>query len=87
MKYKALRNVMHAKEVTQKELAKVIGVAPSTMSFKMNVKEGSEFTVAEMYKILDYLDLPDNALHVMFPRDGERSREAVRSMTSIKMVK
>nr|DAH89019.1 MAG TPA: antitoxin [Bacteriophage sp.] len=33
MKYKALRNVMHAKEVTQKELAKVIGVAPSTMSF------------------------------------------------------
>lgn len=50
--YPKLKGLMAEKGITQSELAKIINVDPSTMSYKMNNK--SEFTISEIKKIISY---------------------------------
>ena len=54
MVYDKLKGKMRERRITQEELAKIIGVAPSTLNFKLN---GScEFKASEMRKIAEVLD-------------------------------
>lgn len=51
-----LRGKMAEKKITQEELAEKIGIDPSTFYRKMKT-EGTSFTVGQMHKIVDVLDL------------------------------
>ena len=51
-----LRGKMAEKRISQEELAKQIGIDPSTFYRKMKA-DGSSFTVGQMHKIVAALDL------------------------------
>lgn len=60
-----LRGKMAEKKITQEELAEKIGIDPSTFYRKMKT-EGTSFTVGQMHKIVDVLDLSSTEAAAIF---------------------
>lgn len=48
---------MTEKKITQVQLAKLIGIDPSTLNRKINNKNGDNLTVKEVQKIINILDI------------------------------
>lgn len=48
---------MTEKKITQVQLAKLIGIDPSTLNRKINNKNGDNLTVKEVQKIMTILDI------------------------------
>lgn len=48
---------MTEKKITQVQLAKLIGIDPSTLNRKINNKNGDNLTVKEVQKIMNILDI------------------------------
>lgn len=60
-----LRGKMAEKKITQEELAEKIGIDPSTFYRKMKT-EGTSFTVGQMHKIVNVLDLSSTEAAAIF---------------------
>lgn len=60
-----LRGKIADRKITQEELARSIGIDPSTFYRKMK-SEGANFTVGEMHKIVDVLNLTPNEAATIF---------------------
>ena len=60
-----LRGKMAENKITQEELAEKIGIDPSTFYRKMKT-EGTSFTVGQMHKIVDVLDLSSTEAAAIF---------------------
>lgn len=56
---------MTEKNITQAQMAKRIGIDPSTFNRKINNKEGDNLTVKEVEKIMDILSI-DNPSEYFF---------------------
>lgn len=67
--YKALRNYITQQDMTCEMLAEEIGIGKSTMSMKMNCR--LQWTVDEMWRIMDALSIPAHEMHKVFPRNGQ----------------
>lgn len=48
---------MTEKKITQVQLAKLIGIDPSTLNRKINNRNGDNLTVKEVQKIMNILDI------------------------------
>ena len=48
---------MTEKKITQVQLAKLLGIDPSTLNRKINNKNGDNLTVKEVQKIMNILDI------------------------------
>ena len=48
---------MTEKKITQVQLAKLLGIDPSTLNRKINNKNGDNLTVKEVQKIINILDI------------------------------
>ena len=48
---------MTEKKITQVQLAKLLGIDPSTLNRKINNKKGDNLTVKEVQKIMNILDI------------------------------
>ena len=68
-KFCELRGRITAKGYTVRDLARCLGLAPSTLSLKLCAK--AEMTLNEAYKIMSVLAIPQNQMHVYFPKDGQ----------------
>lgn len=55
--YNNLKGLIAREGLTQEDLAKIAGVAPSSISFKINRKNGRDFTLEEAKKIADRLEV------------------------------
>ena len=62
--YSKLLGRMKEKNITQDQLAKMIGLQPPTLSQKLNNK--AKFKQAEISKICDILDIAANEIGVYF---------------------
>jgi transcriptional regulator with XRE-family HTH domain len=67
-RFKALRGAMIAKGIDQRYLAELLGRGECYISHRMTGK--AEWSMNEMYQIMDILDMPYERLHEMFPKDG-----------------
>mgnify|MGYP001020696780 CR=1 FL=1 len=59
-----LKGLMVSKRKTQVDIAKVLDVSTNTVSRKMSRR--AEFTVGEMWKIVDLLDIPSKDIAKYF---------------------
>lgn len=55
--YYGLIKEMKKKGVTQSDLAKKIGISPTTFNLKINGTDGRDFKVTEAKKIADFLNI------------------------------
>ena len=63
-----LKAIMRFKNVSQKELAEVLGIGKSTFCDKVNGTRGKEFTTSEIKAIGTHLELaPDEVIQYFFP--------------------
>ena len=66
-----LRGKMAERRVTREEMARLIGVDASTFYRKMK-SEGTSFTVGEMHKIVEVLNLtPDEASAIFLWKNSQ----------------
>jgi transcriptional regulator with XRE-family HTH domain len=49
---------MVEKEITQEEMAKHLGISPSTFNHKINATDGAEFKLTEIKAIASILEIP-----------------------------
>lgn len=64
-----LRGQMVARGMTQEQLAKEIGVNPSTLSRKMRLS-GIYFTIGEVHKMVDVLEIqPREAANIFLAKN------------------
>lgn len=63
---KEVKAQMLRKDVTQAELAKRIGMDPSTLNRKINNVEGENLTVKEVNRIVAALSLPRDSITSIF---------------------
>lgn len=66
MKYQRLKGEMLAKNMTQKQVSKIIGITPQALNAKLNGR--SQFTIKEAQAIVDLLDLKD-PISIFFNHD------------------
>ena len=67
--YRKLRALMYEYGDTQEELAYYLDRSVATISLRLCGK--SHWTVQEMYLLMDRYHIPDNQLHMIFPRSGK----------------
>ena len=60
-----LRSKIVEKGVSQEQLSEKLGVSPSTVTRKMNA-QGLAFTVGQMHKIIDFLQLTPSEAQKIF---------------------
>lgn len=60
-----LRGKIVEKEVSQEQLSEKLGVSPSTVTRKMKA-QGLAFTVGQMHKIIDFLQLTPSEAQKIF---------------------
>lgn len=53
--YNKLKGLMARYGFSQADMAEVTGVSPSTFSFKVNRRDGRDFTLTEASKMADHL--------------------------------
>lgn len=70
--YTELRAEMVRADLGQEDVANALNVSRSHISLLMIGR--AQWRADQMYKVLDLLDLPDEDLGRLFPRDGKRSR-------------
>jgi len=63
---KELKAQMKRADMTQVELAKQIGIDPSTLNRKINNEEGETLTVKEAFSIAEALNIPRFLLSDIF---------------------
>ena len=63
--YKALRDLMQIYNFTNESLAEELGCSKGTISHKLNAH--NDWTISEMWKIMDLFELPPSKLHELFP--------------------
>lgn len=68
--YKKLRDLLHESDITFQILAGEIGISVAALSMKMNAKPGHSWKENEMWAVMDFLHIPDNRFHEIFPRKG-----------------
>lgn len=67
--YKILRDLLRQNEITSDILAEELNVAETTISRKMNAH--NEWTLDQMYHILDLIGEKPERMHIIFPRNGQ----------------
>ena len=68
MELAELKAIMRYKDISQRELAEVLGVTKSTFNEKINGVGGREFLTSEINAIGTHLDLtPDEVIQYFFP--------------------
>jgi len=76
--YKAIRDLMHDHDLTNKLLGKLLGgLAASTISNKLNGH--FPWTSEEMWKIMEITNQPPHRFHLIFPKDGQNEPGAKRA--------
>ena len=60
-----LRGKIAEKGISQQQLSEKLGISPSTFTRKMNA-EGLAFTVGQMHKIVDFLQLTPSEAQKIF---------------------
>ncbi|PWL41364.1 MAG: hypothetical protein DBY45_10140 [Clostridiales bacterium] len=73
--FRKLRLVMFEKDYTQTILSQKIKMSATSLSKKMR-GEG-EFTLEEIYRIMDILDISYEQMHEYFPRGGRLNKKTV----------
>ena len=73
-KFKKLRGRMYENQVTQEDIAKLLGRSEAYVSMRMTAKQ--PFDIDEVYKICEYLDVPECEIHIFFPRGGIEQKKA-----------
>lgn len=66
--YKLLRNLLHSFDITNEVLAEELGIGMDTVSRKLNCR--SDWTLEQMYSILELIQEPAHRMHEIFPRGG-----------------
>ena len=68
-KYTLLQKEMRRQGITRKELSYELQLCESSVNNRM---QGTiDWSTKEQYKVLDYLGVPHNELHLYFPPNGE----------------
>lgn len=74
--YKILRDLLHQNEITNEILAEELNVTHTTVSRKLNAH--TQWTLDQMYHILDMIGEKPERMHVIFPRNGQNEPTAKR---------
>ena len=72
--HKKLRDTIRECDLTFAMLADAIGISLAAFSLKINAKPGHAWKQDEMWAIMDYLHIPDNRFHEIFPRKGSNEQ-------------
>lgn len=82
--YPNLRQTMREMKVSQEELAGYMGISRVELSYKLNGRH--RFYEEEIYKICEYLNIPDSMLGFYFNREQKHGQNRVlqKNLRSIK---
>ena len=73
---KILRDLLRENDITYDVLREELGIGADTISRKMNAH--SPWTSDQMYAILDLVGAKEDALHKIFPRNGQNDPEVIK---------
>lgn len=77
-----LRKRLRERDVSQKDIALILGCHTNHVSNLLNKKNNAKFTLEDQYRIMDYLEWPYERMNEMFPKDGikaiSKARDEVR---------
>lgn len=79
--FSRLRLAMVDADVDAHVLARTLGVSAWTVSQKLN--NHSEWSLDEMYAVLDLLGRPAKDLHLFFPRGGQNEEGCFRGKAAV----
>lgn len=74
--YKVLRGLLRDNDITYDVLKEELDIGIDTISRKMNAH--SPWTSDQMYAILDLIGAKPEALHKVFPRNGQNEPGVIR---------
>lgn len=68
--YRRLRGLLAENDMTQADLARPTGLSVSAINQRMAGR--ADWTAGQMYAVMDYFRIPDDQLHIIFPKGGEK---------------
>lgn len=71
--YLELKTKMFNKGIGQSELSGTTGIKPATLSKKLSGQ--NDFTLTEVYRILNALSIPLDKMHEFFPNDYRKEQQ------------
>lgn len=77
--YRELRKALRAADISNAYLAEKLGIAPSSVSLRLNAHHPWEQD--RMYLIMDLLHLPHDQLHIYFPPKGRQEHRTESKAT------
>ena len=66
MSYNKLKGLLREKGISYNTLANTINLSVAGLSNKINRKKGSDFTIAEVIRIKNYLNLLNEDVYLIF---------------------